>query len=50
MKRVMKNAECNVNKYSMTYKHTEKALVDGCPALQFVEREGFNLDSTQTIH
>lgn len=46
----MKNAESNVNRYSMTYRHAEKALVDGCPALHFVERKGFNLDSIQTIH
>jgi len=46
----MKNVDCNVNKCRMTSRHTEEALVDGCRALHFVEREGFNLDSKQTIH
>lgn len=46
----MENAECNVNKYNTTYRYTEKALIDGCPASHFFEREGFNLDSIETIH
>lgn len=49
MEKVIRKAERNVNEHSVTYRHTEKALGDGCPALHFVEKEGFNLNSIQTI-
>lgn len=48
--KVMKNAEYNINKNSMTHRHTKKALADSNYALHFLERNTFNLDSGQTIH